>query len=66
MEEAEGKIERYKGKVSECESKAAGCEERLGLLEKEGECRTLLLTCDCVNQFKRNQIQCMIQFNARN
>ena len=59
MKEVEREIQRYKGEVSECESDAAGYEERLGLLEKEGECRTwqcscewiwlLLLTCDCVN-----------------
>ena len=58
MEEVEREIQYYKGEVSRWESKAAGHEERLGLLEKEGECRTwqcsceqillLLLTCDCV------------------
>ena len=37
---AEGEIQHSKGWVSEWESKATGYEERLGLLEKEGECRT--------------------------
>ena len=40
MEEVEGEIRHYKGVVSKYESDAAGYEERLGLLEKEGECRT--------------------------
>ena len=40
MEGVEGQIQRYKGLVSVWESKATGYEERLGLLEKEGECRT--------------------------
>ena len=40
VEEAEGQIQDYKWLVSQYESKATGYEERLGLLEKEGECRT--------------------------
>ena len=39
MEEAEGEIQYLKELVSERESQATGYEERLGLLEKEGECR---------------------------
>ena len=38
VKEAEEWIQHYKGLVSEWESKAAGYEEKLGLLEKEGEC----------------------------
>ena len=40
VEEVEGEIQYYKGLVSRYESKATSYEERLGLLEKEGECRT--------------------------
>ena len=40
MEEAEGVIQYHKEWVSKWESEATGCEERLGLLKKEGECRT--------------------------
>lgn len=40
VQKAERGIQHSKGWVSEWESKATGCEERLGLLEKEGECRT--------------------------
>ena len=40
MKEAERWIQDYKGWVSGCESRATGYEERLGLLEKEGECNT--------------------------
>ena len=39
-EGAEGWIQDYKREVSKWESAATGYEERLGLLEKEGECRT--------------------------
>ena len=46
MEEAEGKIQDYKLWVSEYESEATGYEERLGLLEKEGECRTWQCSCE--------------------
>ena len=40
MEVVEGWIQHYKREVSKYESDATGYEERLGLLEKEGECRT--------------------------
>jgi hypothetical protein len=40
VEEAEGLIQAYKGQVSEWESEATDREEILGLLKKEGECRT--------------------------
>ena len=40
MEEAEGQIQHCKEWVSKWESIATGYEERLGLLKKEGECRT--------------------------
>jgi hypothetical protein len=40
VEEAEREIQYCKGAVSEWESQATGYEERLGLLKKEGECRT--------------------------
>ena len=39
VKEVESNIQRYKRAVSEWESEATGYEERLGLLEKEGECR---------------------------
>ena len=40
VREAEGQIRHHKRWVSEWESDATGYEEKLGLLEKEGECRT--------------------------
>ena len=40
MEEVEGQIQYNKREVSQWESRAAGYEKRLGLLEKEGECKT--------------------------
>ena len=40
MEEVEEKIQHYKGLVSRWKNDATGYEERLGLLEKKGECRT--------------------------
>ena len=40
LEEAEGGIQWYKGQVNKYESDANHYEERLGLLKKEGECRT--------------------------
>ena len=40
MEEVKGLIQHYKEEVSRRETDATSCEERLGLLEKEGECRT--------------------------
>ena len=46
MEEAKGEIQNYKGRISQYESEATGCEERLGLLEKEGECRTWQCSCE--------------------
>ena len=46
MEWAEGQIQIYKGRVSEYESEVAGYKERLGLLEKEGECRIRQCLCE--------------------
>ena len=40
VEEAEGKIQGYKRSANRWESKATGYEERLGVLTKEGGCRT--------------------------
>ena len=40
MEAVEGMVQFRKGKVSQCESDVTGYEEILGLLKKEGECRT--------------------------
>ena len=33
-------IQYYKGEINGYKSDANSCEERLGLLKKEGECRT--------------------------
>jgi chromosome segregation ATPase len=46
VEWVEREIQGYKGEVSEWESRATGCEERLGLLKKEGECRTRQCSCE--------------------
>ena len=40
LEVAEGEIQRNKGLVNKYESRTNHYEERLGLLKKEGECRT--------------------------
>ena len=40
VKEMERQILWYKKEVSEYENEATGYEVRLGLLEKEGECRT--------------------------
>ena len=48
VEEAERNIQYYKGLANQWESKATGYEERLGVLRKEGGCRTWQCIYQCL------------------
>ena len=48
VEEAKGWIQRWKGLANQQESNATGYEDRLGVLTKEGGCRTWQCIYQCL------------------